>query len=469
MRRGLAITAASLVFGSAALSCSGGWDVQQGDDDGGAVLPTVVGIGITPTDPTVTLGENLQFVATGFFADRTTSTMTDTVEWETNDAAVVTVSSALDMEGLGTPVASGQASVRAVYYDLVSNTVKVKVTDATIETLEVEPSTLSLHGGESGQLNAEATFTDGSRGNVSGSVRWVTGDGAVATVEPTGRVTGQSQGTTAIQAIYETKSLVVEADPVTVSVLSGSGGGSSGGGGVSGDEADLRILGVSAVSSGEVLTYTAQVKNSGGSPASDVWLDVWLNRTDTPPAPPTTGDAYEYIDLLDVGDTTEVSVELDDVGPGNYQSWLMVDSYDAVSEGGLGENNNVWGPETVSVSGGTGSAGADLSITYLQAYVQSSQNQVLYIVDVTNIGSVEAIGFGVGVFANPGFPPVLPATPDEQLTIASLMPGDTTYLSIALRSVPTGWWQSYVVADVYSAIDEPNETNNTAGFQVVAP
>jgi hypothetical protein len=40
-------------------------------------------------------------------------------------------------------------------------------------------------------------------------------------------------------------------------------------------------------------------------------------------------------------------------------------------------------------------------------------------------------------------------------------------MSMIVRDVPEAYWQSYVLADNASAIDEPNENNNLATFQVV--
>ncbi len=51
-----------LLFGVAASSCTGNtWDPPTiGDDDD--LGPSLVGIGVTPNDPKVTLGEEIQFV-----------------------------------------------------------------------------------------------------------------------------------------------------------------------------------------------------------------------------------------------------------------------------------------------------------------------------------------------------------------------------------------------------------------------
>jgi len=418
----------------------------------------LIGIGVGPQNPTVTLGEELQFNATGFYEDQTTRDVTDTVEWFSDNPSALHVSNSLDAEGLGETVGSGQSMVHAEFNGLGSNVVRVSVTQASVDTLALSPPSVSLHQGERVQLQAEASFSDGSHGNVSGSVLWMTDNPDVATVNAAGEVKAEGIGSAAVRGLYQSGPKEFESSPTLITVVDGD---------VVIDEADLRIVGLSASSSGDTISYTVQVKNSGGTPASDFWVDTWLNRTAAPPAPPTTGDGYQMIDLLEPGETGAVTIEIGGVSPGNYQSWVMVDSFNNTFEGSLGENNNLWGPEPVSVSGGSGPIGPDLSISYLQVFVQASQGQVLYIIDVTNTGDEVASDFGVGVYSNPSFPPVAPSVSDEELSITSLEPGATAYLSAVVRDVPDTYWQSYVLADRAGVIDESNEGNNLATFQIV--
>jgi hypothetical protein len=453
-----AIMATPLALMLAASSCDQGWTPSGPPGDPTPLPASLVGIGVSPIDPTVTYGEQVQFIATGFYDDQTTRTITDSVDWYSTASSVIDVSSSMDMEGMGTTVGAGQAHVGCDYYGLVSNEVRVTVTEATLTSLVVLPSSAQLHGGEKVQLEAEASFSDGSHGNVSGSVRWITDDAAVATVDVQGQVTGEALGTTTVRAVYETGDLTYEGTPATIEVLDGS---------VTIDEPDVRILGVSATATGGSVTWTVEVKNSGGSSASGFWVDVWLNRTAAPPPPPASGDAYQMISVLEPGGSQDVTIQLEDVEPGSYLSWVMVDSFDSVAEGSLGENNNIWGPETTQVSGSGGPIGPDLSITYLQAFVQEAQGQVLYIIDVTNTGDQSSNAFSVGVFADPEFPPVAPDHPDEAVEVTQLDAGDTAYLSVTVRDMPDDYWQSYVLVDVGAQVAEPNESNNLASFQVV--
>jgi len=456
MREKLPILATSLALVLVASSCTGGW--TQGDDDDAPLPASLIGIGVSPSNPTVSLGESIQFSAVGYYSDQSTRDITDVVEWESSDSGVVTVSSSLDQEGLGAPVAAGSARVRANFFELLSNEVNVTVTEAMVTQLQISPGAVSLHAGESVQLVADAEFSDGSHGNVSGTVRWITSDGTIATVEGAGLVRAVGLGVATVRAVYDQGAVEVEGEAAVIEVVGGE---------VQIDSPDVRVLGVTAVSSSNGVSYSISVKNSGGSPASGFWVDLWLDRTSGPTAPSEGGDAYQFVELLDVNETTELSLTLNGVPPGSYQSWVLVDSLASLEEGGLGESNNTWGPEAVDVSATGSSDSADLSVTYLQAFTQTSQSQVLYIIDVTNNGSAPAENFVVGVFANPSFPPVAPASPDEQVTISSLAAGGTAYLNLTVRAVPQTWWHSYVLADASNVIAEPSETNNLASSQVL--
>lgn len=450
------ITMALLLMG-AALSCSNSWESPTPAPTPAPAAGDLLGIGITPNSPKVTSGEAIQFVATGFYADRRTQDVTDIVDWVSSDTTVVDVSGGLDSEGEGVTAAAGQAHIVAMLDGIESNSARVTVTAATVVELVITPSLLAVHEGDEVTISAEAVFSDGSHGDVTGTVRWITGNPAVVIVDPGGRITGNGIGIGTVRAVYEQGALPIEAEAATVRVVEP---------GEYIGNADLRLVGLSIASTNDAALYTVEVKNSGDAPSSGFWVAAWLNQTAAPPAPPTEGDGAEFVSSLGPDETTEITVRITGVTPGNYTSWLLVDSLGAIDEGGLGENNNTWGPESVSVTAGGGSIGPDLSITYLQAYVQSSQGQVLYLIDVTNNGDEAAAAFDVGVYSDLSFPPAVGSPADELEQVPALDPGQTAPLSVVIRSTPSAFWNSYVLVDPGGVILEPNEGNNLGAFSV---
>jgi hypothetical protein len=286
-------------------------------------------------------------------------------------------------------------------------------------------------------------------------VRWTTADGLIATVDEGGHVTATGLGVGRVTASWEDTTGSVESPPANIEVV---------GGDVEITPADLRVVAVDALVGQDTVSYTVTVKNSGGSAAGAFWVDVWLNRTAAPPAPPATGDAFTFVDVIDAGAELAVPIELYDVTPGSYESWVLVDSFASVPEGGFGENNNSFGPRDVVVTGAGGPVGADLAVTYFQAFVQD--DEVLYIVDIRNNGDQTAIDFALGVFANPSLPPTAPAVPDDEVEVASLSAGETTTWDLRVRQTPDGWWQSYALVDPAGIVLEPNESNNLSSTSV---
>jgi len=70
---------------------------------------TLTSITVTPSGPTITLGNTQQFTATGHFSDATTQNITNQATWTSSDIHVAVMSSS----GLGTGAGSGSATITA--------------------------------------------------------------------------------------------------------------------------------------------------------------------------------------------------------------------------------------------------------------------------------------------------------------------------------------------------------------------
>ncbi|MBV7414186.1 Ig-like domain-containing protein [Aeromonas sp. sif2433] len=152
--------------------------------------------GLTITVPPMTLAVGLtgQLAASGTYSDGTSADVTANVQWS-SDPAIATVS----LTGLVTAVAPGTVTITGTL-DGQSATLSVTVTNATINagglTITVPPMTLAA--GQTGQLAANGSYSDGSSVDVTASVSWVSSDPAVATVDASGLVTGVAPGTATI-------------------------------------------------------------------------------------------------------------------------------------------------------------------------------------------------------------------------------------------------------------------------------
>ena len=165
-----------------------------------AVLSSIV---LTPSNPTVPELFTVAIRATGNYSDGSSADVTDAVTWSSSEASVASVSNAAGSKGLVTALASGTSEIVAHTGSVVGSTT-VTVTDATLVSIEVTPSNPSLPAGQTRQLTATATLSDGSTRDITSDASWSSDNSPVATVSNAaaskGVATGVSPGTTNITA-----------------------------------------------------------------------------------------------------------------------------------------------------------------------------------------------------------------------------------------------------------------------------
>jgi len=142
-----------------------------------------------------------QLTVTGNFSGQFTRDITDSVLLTSSDPSIATVST----EGLVTAVAPGTVTLTAESDDL-SDTVDFTVTDATIDSISVSPTSISFPAGTTRSFTAEGTFSDGTVFDLTGLADWTSSDPAVVTisndVDTPGLATAVAPGETAITATF---------------------------------------------------------------------------------------------------------------------------------------------------------------------------------------------------------------------------------------------------------------------------
>jgi hypothetical protein len=180
---------------------------------GSAVLTVssaaLVSIAVTPANATVPKGETQQFVATGTYSDGTTQDLTASAVWTSSASSIATASSV----GAAAAQATGTATITATSGS-ISGTASLTVSPAVLLSIAVTPSNPTVPKGNTQQLAATGTFSDGSTQNLTGSVVWAVAPGGIAAVSGTGMATAQSIGSATVTA---GSGSIVGADVVTVS------------------------------------------------------------------------------------------------------------------------------------------------------------------------------------------------------------------------------------------------------------
>lgn len=426
-----------VVLGLCAAGCKGGGDGSAVDLDG------LVGILVTPEAPVVPVGDEVPLTATGLFDDRSTADLTAVVDWHADDPGVASVSSDLDEEGVVRGESLGETTVWAEVEDISSSVATVRVTDATLLGLSVEPASVTLAEGDEVQLVAQAAWSDGTRGDASAQVRWITDDGTVAQLEPGGRLYAAGVGSTNIHAEWET----FASNDVPVDVIDGDGGGG-------GSSPNLRVSSVTGEGAGGLITLTITVANDGATGASGFWVDSFLDPSGTPEVG-DYGDDYTYVDYVGPGSTVKVSASLD-ASEGSHTVAVLIDSEGAVAESD--EGDNVWSG-SVSV-GGASESGPNLTPTYFDWL--ADWDYIYYYVDIYN-GGTEGVGpFYVDLYVDSSYEPSVPSDGDDWVDVTWLDAGDTTYADFLIETT-CGDCSSWVLVDSYDEVDETDEDDNAAG------
>jgi Flp pilus assembly secretin CpaC/tetratricopeptide (TPR) repeat protein len=103
----------------------------------------------------------------------------------------------------GSPIVLGPAASSSTTTGIVSPSVPLTVTSATLKSIAVTPGTASIAPGGTQQFTAIGTFSDGTTQDITSTVDWTSSNTGVATIGAlNGLGIGQATGTTAITATF---------------------------------------------------------------------------------------------------------------------------------------------------------------------------------------------------------------------------------------------------------------------------
>ena len=315
----------------------------------------VLGLIVTPAEPVVTIGGEIQLVATAFYDDGQTADVTAKVKWTVMGSDTIELANQSDREGRVMGLDEGTATVMAMLDELTSEPVKIYVTDADVVGLSINPVDLDIDAGESSWLSAMAEFSDGTRGDLSGSVRWITGDASVVTVAADGRATGVGAGATQVRVEYED----IASTPITVAVTepyeepagddddddddSWSDDDDTGNDTPSG-QANLEVTYFEATYGYGETYYFIDVTNTGDVPAEGFYVDLFIDAWSTPVVG-EDGDEYQFIEYLDAGETIYADFTIEEDPYYEWWSYVLLDTLEQVDESN--EADNLEGPLSV--------------------------------------------------------------------------------------------------------------------------
>lgn len=142
------------------------------------------------------------YIATATFSDASTSDVTTSVTWVSDDTSIVVISNAAGSEGDVTTTDCDcpfdddttvfTAGITASSSGVTSDSVDFNVTAATLTGLVITPddAPTTVEQGKTVSLTATASFTDGSVSNVTSETNWSSADVQTATVGNAGNTKG---------------------------------------------------------------------------------------------------------------------------------------------------------------------------------------------------------------------------------------------------------------------------------------
>jgi uncharacterized protein YjdB len=117
--------------------------------------------------------------AKGLYSDGTEQVLSGQVVWSVSDESIASI----DPEtGLLTALETGTVSVIATKEGL-SNALSFFVTQATLSSIAISPSDITLAAGSSEQVNITAVFSDNTKLDVSSQVDWINSNDQIAIID----------------------------------------------------------------------------------------------------------------------------------------------------------------------------------------------------------------------------------------------------------------------------------------------
>ena len=165
---------------------------------------TLSRIDVTPLTANAPKGTKQAFKATGVYSDGSSKDLTTSVTWSSSNPAFATISNTAPDQGLASAIAVGTVTITATDSSGATGTATLNVTDAVVTSIEVTPANPIISRLSTQQFRATATFSDGTKGDVTASVSWTSEKPVVADISNApgskGRATGLTGGTSIITA-----------------------------------------------------------------------------------------------------------------------------------------------------------------------------------------------------------------------------------------------------------------------------
>ncbi|MCP4603545.1 MAG: hypothetical protein GY847_24010 [Proteobacteria bacterium] len=187
----------------------------RGDATISVIEPELIDLTITPVQPSVPVGEIVQFFGIAVYSNNTTQVIGQNADWTSSRTSVGDFISGKD-GGTVEALSPGETIIEVTYNGFSASTI-MTVTNALVTHISVTPVGTTLAVGDSRYFQAVALYDNGTSENVTSQVSWISSDSSVLALNSAkgGEFVALEPGTVTITATYEgivgTARVVVEA------------------------------------------------------------------------------------------------------------------------------------------------------------------------------------------------------------------------------------------------------------------
>ena len=160
----------------------------------------ITALTISPSNQTVAPGGTQQYTATATYGNDTSGDATNKVTWSSSVAGIATIS-ASGLATVGSQLGTTTIAAKNESGSVIAKT-GLTVSNATVDSVAVSPSSASIFTGQPQQLSASASYSNNSSVNVTNQASWSSSATSVATVSGSGVVTGIAPGTATVIASF---------------------------------------------------------------------------------------------------------------------------------------------------------------------------------------------------------------------------------------------------------------------------
>jgi len=154
-------------------------DAVSGFTDLTVVEAALVLIQVTPCHASIEVGASIEFSATGIFQNGITQDISDLVSWSSTDEEIASIENEGEGRGFAEGLNPGKVDITAALDD-TSGSTSLRVTQASLVAILLDPTHDVLVEGSSVQFHATGFFDNGVLRDITGEVNWTSDDIYVA-------------------------------------------------------------------------------------------------------------------------------------------------------------------------------------------------------------------------------------------------------------------------------------------------